>query len=260
MRDSLWKKLGPDFAIGDNFDYQIRLAHIVSPAVWPETCRKGQLLMQEIAGSSPRPDSATNRWRDFVDYYHKTADIIRGLGGYPLIIGFDKQYLVDQLYLNIFTYAGGLHPYSWQYDSDELPFGNYARFATRYSYLIWDIGRVKPLAGPGKIIRIDSPRPIWWKEYAAVRQSRDGKRQYIIQLINPPVQERIYTDPTNKVPRPQTNITVSLKLSPGEKISRAYLLSTEPVMHREILPLIRQGNRVTVKVPKLYFWSILVFE
>jgi len=257
MRDSLWERIGPNFVVGGNFDYQLRDR---SPAAWDESCRKGQLLMEEIPRSSWNPQSDTNRWQDFMTYYHKSGEVVRGLGGHHLIIGFDKQYAVDQLYLSIFTYAGRTHPYSHQYHSETLPLGDYAQFVTRYSALLWDIERVKALENPESRITVQSSRPVWWRPYACVRTAPDGKRQYIVHLVNPPVQERIYTDPTNKVPPPQTNVKVSLKLQSGEHITAARELTAEPVLHQLMLPLARQDNQVSVTVPTLHFWSVVVFQ
>jgi len=185
---------------------------------------------------------------------------VRGLGGHHLIIGFDKQHPVDHLYLNVFTYAMRAHPFCHQYRSDTLPLGNYAQFATRYSALVWDIDRVKPLPEPDKRISVTSAAPVWWKELACVRQAPNGKRQYVIHLINPPVQERIYTDATNRVPAPMGGVRVTLKTDKGGKVSRAFLLSADPVTHQDVLPVAARHGRASVTVPRLHFWSIVVFE
>ncbi|MCL5674924.1 MAG: hypothetical protein M1501_04190 [Candidatus Omnitrophica bacterium] len=257
MKNSLWKKLGHKFVIGDNFDYYAR--HQQPPGVWEETCKDGQLLMCEMPRGSYDPQSPWNKWSDFLSYFNNVGNIVDRLGGYPLIIGFDNQYPVDHLYLNIFTYAARLHPYCYQYHPDDLPFGNYAQFVTRYSALIWDIHRIKPLS-TDKIIEVKSNKPIWWKGLAYVRLSSNGKSRYIINLINPPVRKKIYTDPTNSVPFPIDNIQVILKEKPGEKISNAYLLSAEPVTHMKKLPVTSGNGYVSVTIPKIYFWSMVVFE
>ena len=257
MRDSLWKKIGPNFVIGVNYDYELRDMH---PAAWVEACRKGQLMMEEIPRNCTSPQSARNPWREFMAYYHGVGDIVRELGGHHLIIGFDKQHPVDQLYLNVFTYAMRAHPFCYQYRSDTLPLGNYAQFTTRYSALVWDIDRVKPLPEPGKKITVASATPVWWKELACVRQAPNGKRQYIVHLINPPAQERIYTDATNKVRAPASRVRVTLNTGADEKISRAYILSADPVTHQRQKRVTPGNGQVSVTVPRLHFWSIVVFE
>ncbi|MDD5707826.1 MAG: hypothetical protein PHR35_18055, partial [Kiritimatiellae bacterium] len=136
MRDSLWEKLGPNFVIGNNEDYELYINR--NGAAWEESCRKGCLLMEEVPRSSHSPQSARNRWQDYMTYYHGVGEIVRGLGGHHLIIGLDTQYPVDHLYMNVFTYAMRAHPFSYQYHPDDLPLGNYAQFITRYSALMWD--------------------------------------------------------------------------------------------------------------------------
>ena len=256
MRDGVHAQLGPNFGVGDNFDYELSEP---DRAAWNETCRKGGLLMEEIPRSSYSPQSPHNRWEDYMTYYAKVSGIVHALGGHHLIIGLDYQNPVDHLYLNVITYAIGAHPYA-NYHSDDLPLGNYAQFATRYSSLIWDVNRLKPLAHPETQLEVKSPGPIWWKEMACTRQTAEGKRQYIVHLVNPPVQERIYSDETNKVPPPLQNIEVNLRPDKGEKISHAWLLSADPTMHRTELPVTAKGDQVSVTVPRVDFWSIVVFE
>jgi hypothetical protein len=256
MRDGLQAKFGRSFGVGDNGDYEITGA---DRAVWNEVCRKGGLLMEEIPRSSYSAQSPHNRWQDYMTYYAKISRIIHGLGGHHLIIGIDVQNPVDHLYLNVFTYAIGAHPYG-NYHSLDLPLGNYAQFATRYSSLIWDVDRLKPLANPETRLEVKSPGPLWWKELASTRQTAAGKRQYIVHLVNPPVQERIYTDPTNQVPSPLQNVEVTLRPDQGEKISRAWLISADPTTHQTELPIATNEGRVSVTVPKVDFWSIVVFE
>jgi hypothetical protein len=93
-----------------------------------------------------------------------------------------------------------------------------------------------------------------------VRSAPDEKRQYILHLINPPANDKIYADPTNKIPAPLTNLSVTLKTAPGEKIMLAVLLSADPVTHAETLPVVAGDGQVTLTVPRWYFWSGIVFE
>ena len=258
MRDSIWKALGPNFGIGLNSDRD--LYHDQYPDEWDECCRDGQLLMEEVPRSCYSPQSPRNLWHEYLDFYHAHGDFVRGLGGHHLIIGLDNQYPVDQLYMNVLTYAMRAHPYNYQYHSESLPLGNYAQFATRYSALIWDVERVKPLAHAEQKLAVTGPAPVWGPELTCVRATAEGKRQYIVHLINPPANARIYADPTNQVPAPQDNVQVTLQLDPGEKITSARLLSADPTTHEESLPLTTNGNAVTVTVPRLYFWSMVVFS
>ncbi|MHB9024155.1 MAG: glycoside hydrolase family 66 protein [Armatimonadota bacterium] len=257
MRDSLWQKLGPNFVIGNNEDHELYFPH-KGPA-WSESCRKGCLLMEEVPRSSYSAQSPRNRWHDYLTYYLKTGNIVRNLGGHHLTIAFDRWNPVDMLYLNIFTYAMRTHPYG-HYHTSELPLGNYAQFVTRYSALLWDIDRVKPLPNPEQTIAVTSANPVWWKELACERQAPNGKRQVIVHLINPPASERILSDATNKVPGPQAEIKVTLKTAGGEKITRAWVLSAEPDTHQEALSLTVGDGQVSVTVPRLDFWSLVVLE
>lgn len=256
LRERLRKELGPRYVTGTNFDYEFRDR---APAAWDAVCRDGGLLMAEVPRSSWMPVSVNNRWEDYLARYHEGGEAVRARGGHYLTIGFDRQYPVDHLYLNIFTYADRTHPYN-NLNSDNLPLGNYARFITRYSALYWDVQRVKLLPEAERRVAVASPAPLWWEKYACVRRTPEGGRQYLINLINPPVQERIMSDPSNRVPAPQEGVRVTLTLEPGENVTKATLLSADPVMTRQVLPVQRQGDQVSVTVPKLWFWSLVVLE
>jgi hypothetical protein len=256
LRAQLLQDLGPRYVTGSNFDYELR---DLEPAAWDADCRHGGLLMEEGPRASYMPTSVKNRWVDYVARYHYAGEVVRGLGGHHLTIGFDLQYPVDHLYLNILTYVDRTHPYN-NVNSDNLPLGNYARFITRYSALYWDVERVKMLPDAEQRVTVTGSAPIWWKNYAYVRQTPEGRKQYLINLVNPPLQERIMTDKANQVPAPQQNVKVSLTPAPGEQITRAFLLSADPTMTKTALPLTRDGATVSVTVPILYFWSLVVFE
>jgi hypothetical protein len=256
LRAHLRQDLGARYGTGTNFDYEFRDRN---PAAWDAVCRDGGLLMAEVPRSSYSPMSPNNRWVDYIARYHQGGEAVRALGGHYLTIGLDRHYPVDHLYWSILTYVDRTHPYA-NLNSDDLPLGNYARFMTRYSALYWDVARVKLLPEAEKRVKIDSPAPLWWKDYACVRQTAEGGKQYLINLVNPPLQERIMTDPTNRVPAPVENVKVSLTVAPGEQIGKAWLLSADPTMTKTALPVSREGNVVTVTVPKVWFWSLVVLE
>jgi hypothetical protein len=256
LRAQLTKDLGPTFGVGTNFGWDFRDS---SPAGWDAAARDGGLIMAEVPRSSYLPTSVNNRWVDYIARYHNEAEHTRALGGHYLTIGFDLRNPVDELYLMLLTFADRTHPYA-NVNSDDLPLGNYARFVTRYSALYYDVQHVTMLPQAEQRVTVDGPAPIWWKDYACVRDTPSGGKQYLINLVNPPVQERIYSDATNQVPAPQHHVEVDLVQLPGEKITRAYLLSADPEMTQTPLPLNREGDHVEVIVPTLWFWSLVVFE
>ena len=255
LRQRLAQDLGPAFVVGTNFGWDFR---DLAPLAWDEAARDGGLIMAEVPRSSWQPVSVNNRWVDYVARYHREGEETRALGGHYLTIGFDTQYPVDHLYLNVLTYADRTHPY-YAVNSDNLPLGNYARFMTRYSALYWDVQRVKLLPDAEQRVKVESPASLWWKDYACVRQTPEGGRQYLINLVNPPAQERIHSDATNAVPAPQRDVKVTFT-APGEKLNRAWLLSADPTMTKTALPLTRTGDQVAVTVPVVYFWSLVIFE
>lgn len=135
-----------------------------------------------------------------------------------------------------------------------------ARFATRYSAILFG-PEMRRDRQPEKTVAVTSPAPVWWKDYVRVRRLRERERQVTVDLLNPPARElgRANADESD-YPPPQQNLTVSLQPATGETVTEAWFLSPDLPKMGQRLETQTQGGRVTVHVPELKYWGLVVFN
>lgn len=104
------------------------------------------------------------------------------------------------------------------------------------------------------------PRDIWWKEYVRRRDLADGTTQIIVHLINASTRE--FINENNPAPRPHKDVAVRLVVPDNVTVARAFALSADgsdgPVS--KPLALTRDDDSISVTVPELQHWTIVVFE
>ncbi|MEI6424150.1 MAG: hypothetical protein WCP55_18180, partial [Lentisphaerota bacterium] len=86
-------------------------------------------------------------------------------------------------HFNSVLLASNLHPC----ESSTWSFRPTTQFMTRYSSLLWD-PKIKVLENPGKLIRVDSLREIWWEECVYTKDT-DKYADVMIHIINSPAKE-----------------------------------------------------------------------
>jgi len=261
IKKRFWSEISPNFVIGHNSGISAMQRH---PMGFKEITSDGELFMSEGPRSFWQRDRAENVWSKYRDFITHEGDVGRKNGSHYLVIGLDNQYLIDQLYLQILTFASGAHPYSYQYRLGDrsLP-GEYGKFITRYSCLMWDIERLSPLENPESTFDVDASRPLWWKRFARKRRLGEKHYQLVLHLINPPAQERIYSDDRplkESAPKYQKDVTVRCRPGGRNRVDKVWLLTAEPRLKRERIDFTRQGDEIVVTVPELRYWSVLVYD
>jgi len=259
MEEVFRKELGPRFVWGANWEYGRH--RDAFPDAWDEMARSGGLMMHESHRKAYDRRHPLHRWEDFVAQIDREVRHTAGLGGHHLTIGFDEQHNADQLYLQILTFALRSHPYSHQYHlaSEEVP-GNYARFMTRYSALIWDVAHLTPIEDPERLFSVKAPHPLWWKRFVCRRLTPDGRVQYIVHLVNPPLSEAIYEGPPAAVPAPCEDVRIAIRPPAGESVGKVVALTAEPKMSAGPVPVTTAGDRTIATLRKVRYWTVLVFE
>lgn len=131
-------------------------------------------------------------------------------------------------------------------------------FITRFSAFLWDNRALAPVADPKPIITVKADRNILWERFVYERKVDDGA-QTIVHLINSPLHP-INGNPAAKYPPPIPNITVACALPAGKAPRKAFVLTAEPTVAIQELPVEVRDNRASVTVPRLDLWSIVVFD
>lgn len=256
FRQKVWAEL-PDFDFGYNAGLSYDSYYRQRPLEYQALCENGGMAENEVIRGAWDRSAPAHQWTGFLQQVLDEAVRARGYGGFHSPYGLDLYYPVDNLYQWIFTLAAGSHPVG-AFGVPELPAGNYAKFATRYSRFLF--GRdLRLLPEPRRRLRVRAEGPIWWQEWPTVRQEGEI-RQYVVHLVNPPVQPNIFEDPSSATPRPLQNVRVALRLPPGEIVEKAWLLSPEPDTGGTALEPVLERGSAAVIVPQVQFWKVVVLQ
>lgn len=142
----------------------------------------------------------------------------------------------------------------------------YYDFATAYETLIYDTKReltpnITPMA--------DTPAVSVWNyqkgpqpRRIVVRGTETQKGQLVYHLLNfRKVNSLSWRDLKADQPEPELTTNIKLSIDVDRMVSRVWVASPDSDACVPVeLPFVQQGNAVTVTVPSLRYWSMLVFE
>lgn len=152
---------------------------------------------------------------------------------------------------------------------------DYVRFSARYAELLYD-RTLRPL--PAQTFSVEAPHPVWWNEYAYARPVGERRMQYLLHVINTPTHTTFNAKPDASPPEAGERVSIPganvaqyavtplvqkririTGMLPG--VDRAWTLTPDGVsLAPQPLEITRQGQTVTVTLPRLDTWSLLVFE
>lgn len=256
------EKVVPHFVYGDNMGFQTDLSEAAPK--WRAEADGGGLVMHEGMNAITHPGSVLNHWSHLRDYLKKAIPTVLEAGGYPygIVDGGHRIHAVDvnppvpdHAIKYALLMASGMHV-CYEMAPDYF---NYMRLYARYCGLLYD-DALQFVDDPTRLLAVDSPREVWWRELVRRRDLSDGTTQFLVHLINPSTGERF--DEKNAAPDPQKNVRLKLLAPDGVTISRAFALTADgadaPVA--TALPLTSTDAGVAATVPELRYWTVVVFE
>ena len=137
--------------------------------------------------------------------------------------------------------------------SEQIPHAYY-RFGARYAGLLYDPAVNRAPSVAQKIVV--TPDRVWWRKYVYERRLADGARQVIVHLVNPPVQAKTQID-TLEEPAVVQPVLVTCRMGAPK---HAWWLSPDEVDPSRTLKPKPAGGGVTIQVPRLAYWGILVMQ
>ncbi|OPZ85821.1 MAG: hypothetical protein BWY76_01242 [bacterium ADurb.Bin429] len=224
-------------------------------------CRGGQLVMEEglrHAGKGKAPiaryQETLAKFRDIVWSHDGHLGICYDVpmqnfdyGGTPL----------DEIYLCSSLLAAGAHPY---YGVMERGIGQYPRFALRYSEYLYN-NKMRPLKDPEAVISFGAPAKFMDWQWLARTVNLGGNRQrLVIHLLNAPAVPNTLSNLALKTPAVLRQFPVTAKLPAGATVSGAWSLCPIPDAHHVALDAKTAGGAVTITVPEVRFWNVVVID
>jgi hypothetical protein len=207
---------------------------------------------------------ARNNIRDYYWGARRCVEWCRERGGFwhsfPPDRDANPYFTQSMIYYNmLIPLAGGSYPglYSCTPGSET----GMAHFVTRFSEFLYDL-ELQPLADAERAIKVDTDQELWYADGTRWRDLPDGRRRYMIPLINPPTIERfMLRDRFGELPEPlREPFAVEIKTPAGFRSAKTYMLTAEPRTQVVALPAEADDEVVHVKVPELTIFRILVVE
>ena len=263
------RKEFPDFTFG--YNYCSPEENKNWPLTWKERCADAGWMLDEVCCTYQNPTSPYHIWSAYARRMTSWGDRVNKLGGIYAPYNFRRGTNVkvaDNIYGSIFRLIGGGRTYYQPpYVNRRLPFGHLAHFATRYSQCLFGRRRnwVPQVSGE---VQVHAKAPVWWKDMVFWNRDSRGRRQLVVHLVNPPFAREVDGNPLSRINPPVRDIRVLCAPVKGKRPTRACLLMAEPMEPTDApeiraveLPM-RSGpdGRVSVTVPSILFWKVLVFE
>jgi len=254
MRAGLLKAL-PGFTVNYNYYPQSTDEGPKWPKTYDEMGPNAYVLWESMRGRFKDANDPLNNWEAFIEGVRKEVNgYARPHGNFQHLGWYASDSKIHQNHTQAIYYALGAH-----WDTFGLPL-RYDQFSIRYGAVLWDTKLVNS-ADPSSFVQVADPNGrLWWKQFVQERSSENG-RLLITHVINKPMGAR--QDPFDKATPPvQQNVTVTVTLKPGEKLAHAYMLNpdADPAGWCTEAQVTRDGDRATVTLPSVEFWSFVVWE
>jgi hypothetical protein len=259
LKELCWKT-HPNFMLGYNYAF--------SPENYPQVTHE---MREAMAGGGMWMQEAIKEfgYGDSLRYDHWTTSALANPAYAPHELAVSKQiygwggvytgiYSLDgspkSVYKLIYALIAGSHP---DYGSQEKVPGceNWGKFMTRASAFIWH-PRLRPVEQAETRATVSAPG-LYWKDLMQEYVDTPTRKFTVLHLVNPSPDDLIAK---TTLPAPVENVTVTLKTAPGAAATRVALIRPESEPY--IVPLVAsvKDGVVTVTVPKVNVWAMVVVE
>lgn len=267
----------PAFEWGYNAGYDLTAEQ--QPRTWKECAQNAGIWVEGgfRSGDEGRADP-TNTWAKYMDKLWLSSQFAMRSGGYPIHGALGADSTIVRRFMNAIFFTQGSHT-CWHGGTwgEFLP---YSRFATRYcAYLYdprlhpwwgipdirvsgwveWEVRNADAIPPLDTAVRIQAPGRLFFPEKMLFqRQLSAAQTETVFHLVNHPVKP--YVDYTEmQAPPVQERIVVTLRAPTGMTARDAWCLSPDTwPMEQQLTVAPAQQGWVTVTVPKLVVWDILV--
>ena len=138
---------------------------------------------------------------------------------------------------------------------------NYARFATRYSSILWDPESAAWTAAATDVdVGAAKDWLLLWPQYARQMKLNNAKKRFVLHLINAPAAKLVYDKDDNELPPPRPASQISVKLSPGQKAEKVWSLTAESIPMQRELQFSAKDGAIGFQTPALRFWNVIVID
>lgn len=203
--------------------------------------------------------SPFNRWESYADLIADQSKTVRALGGFLQPIGCYGMRADDYLYESVYGLAAQAKPCGPVFFN--TPFtSRISRFVTRYAGIL--CADLYPIPAPESRITVTNSASLEWRRYVSYLETSRKSRYYVIQFVNPPVNEHAVGTNTYCLLRsPVPDVKVSLDTDSFETPVAAWQLDPWLDDDQAAIKFTPRFDGVEVTLPRpVAVWSVLVIK
>ena len=203
--------------------------------------------------------SPANRWEAYADLIADQSKTVRALGGFLQPIGCYGMRADDYLYESVYGLAAQAKPCGPVFFN--TPFTRrISRFVTRYAGIL--CADLYPMSAPESRVTVTNSAALEWRRYVNYLETSRKSRSYVIQFVNPPVNERAVGTNTYCLLRPPVKeVRVSLDTDSYETPVAAWQLDPWFDDDQVAVKLTPRSDGVDLTLPRpVAVWSVLVIK
>jgi len=163
---------------------------------------------------------------------------------------------LDHLLMASVYMSVGAHPY---YNLMGGGFGEYPAFAVRYAEMIYNT-RLRDVADPERIVAFGNQvEPLLWRELVRTCTLKNGRQRLVLHVVNSAATS-VFGDLGMRHSPPLKNVPIRFTLPDGAKPLGAWVMQAYPAACQQSLPLVADGSSVTLMLPDVRFYGMVVIE
>lgn len=251
------KRVFPQVEFGYNSGF-VNDAHLQKYCAISAMASDGGMVMNEAIRGRKSRDNPNNPWTAFSDTVVHDSRKIRFWGGFYQLIAPYGMRADDNLYQTVYTLAAQAKPTGPYFFN--TPFAvRLSRFVVRYAGIL--CGDLFPVPSPDSRFDVAGSGPLDWKNYVSYLDIFPQRRDYVMQLINPPVLEKCDTDDGRCLLRaPVRNVRISINTDAYESPVKAWFIDPWVDGKKEVKLTPRPGGAELELPHSVSIWSVVVIE
>ncbi len=222
-----------------------------------EAMAGGGMYMQEGIRHWNYTRERYRSWSHYGENELRIAKRVCELGGsYHCILSLQDDLTPAQRYYKlVHSLIAGAHPaYGTHHAVSRCP--NWGAFMTRWAELLWH-PHLRRIESPETLVRVDAGG-VKWKPFAQECVVAPDRRRLVVHLLSPPTEDDI---DGGLIPPPvERPIPVTFTPPRGETIEQVWLVRHDRLPFGRPLRMERAGPQVSVSVPRLQHWAMVVAE
>jgi uncharacterized membrane protein len=220
-----------------------------------EAMAGGGMYLQEGIRAWHKDRTKYTSWSDYATNELRIAKRVQSLGGYYYCMWETERLpTAEAFYKAVYGLIAGGHPAI--FTAERVPHcSDWGRFLTRWSRFLWD--RNLRTLDVADTFTVEPDSSLVWRPLAQELADSPSRRFVVLHLVNPPPEDAIAK---TTFPPAAGPVTVSGRLTGGETLRRAVIVSPQTTPFARPLEVEAAGGRFRTNIAEPGLWSMVILE